>query len=180
MLDKLIVSQLNTANISIDNAKTKERLEEIWKNATSQERQKAVDLGGYKDTRSFNNALRTARISLRMTVAIAQIFNIDPLFISAESDVKQELTEENLNKIIENHGYGQYTTDNLLTIKKERLLNHLEVFLDGINEKHIIDTDKVSDEDFYILLKGMLIQDKIGKCESELRVELIKLLLLVS
>lgn len=98
MLNSTLIKTLNSKNISKHPEITKERINDIWKASTKKEKENAVELGGYVDTRSFNKSRTTGFISVRMTIALAIAFNLDPFYIIAVSNDREEVNEERKNK----------------------------------------------------------------------------------
>ncbi len=67
------------------------RLDTIWNSTTKTQKEKAVEIGGYSDTRSFNKTSTSGLISARMVIALALALNVDPFYINADSDIKQNV-----------------------------------------------------------------------------------------
>lgn len=176
MIDKRIVVQLDSKNISKNPKVTKERFESLWKEASNKIKNEAVEIGGYKDTRSFTNAKNSGLISVRMAVSLAITFGVDPFYLTAEKENKGQLTEANLDQFLNVHGFKSLREDKC-GIRKKELESYVKGVIGEIDENMIEAINKVSDEELNTLLKSTLIKYKAGNISSD-KVDLLKLLLL--
>jgi hypothetical protein len=103
MFDSETIKQFKQINISADAEKTTARMAELWKRAPAPQRQEAVELAGVT-VETMRRTYKTGNISAKLVVPIAKILNVDPFFITGESDNKGECTDELLRKLIEKHG----------------------------------------------------------------------------
>lgn len=178
MLSKEIVSLLDSNNVSKNKSLTKQRLEELWKNATREDKTKAVELGDYTDTKAFNNARYQGSISTRMAVALSITFNVNPFYITGESNNKKPLTEAYLNAFLKQNGFEKYCTSNTHEIRKKELLFFAEKVINNVNDKTIERLKIVSDEDLITILKGYLVQSKFDYSSDLInKVDLVKVIL---
>lgn len=178
MLKKAIVSRLDTSNISKDTTLTKARLNQIWNTTTEDERKKIAELGGYKDTRSFKISCENGKISLRLLVSICIILDLSPEFVLGETNQREKLLEEDLNKLLISNGFEKFTTDKTLEHKKIELREYINFVIDGIHEQLLEDIDKLNQEQLEVMLNSALIHNEINKGADNLKIQLMKLILI--
>lgn len=176
MIDVSLIKTMNTKNISLKPDITKARIDELWKKTTKLQKQKAVDIGGYTDTRSFNKTRASGLISVRMVVALSLALSIDPFYINAETDINAECDEEKILDFIRGHGFEHLVDSNVARPTKAEIISFVTKIVDDIpNEKRVM-IDNLSNEEMGILLNSFLIMARLGEDENT-RLFLIKALL---
>lgn len=176
MLNSNIIKTLNSKNISSNPDITKQRLNTLWKNCNKQQKEKAVQLGGYTDTRSFNKSRTSGLISVRMTVTLAQTLDIDPFYIIADVDSKSNCSMDKIKNFLNQFGYGQVLEEENNGPLKQEILCFVNKLLDGIDNDSIEAIESLSNEELETLLKSYLISARIT--DERIRLFLIKLLLI--
>jgi len=175
MLNANLIKTLNSKNISIDSNLTKLILNEIWKTSTKQQKEKAVELGGYTDTRSFNKARTSGLISVRMVIALAITMDVDPFYIIASSEAKANCTDEKIKDFLSQFGYAGIIDGGTNSEVKQEVLAFINELLEGLDNENINAIESLSNEELETLLKSYLIRARIGN--EKMRLFLIKLLL---
>ncbi|MCM1991317.1 hypothetical protein [Oceanirhabdus seepicola] len=102
------IKTMNSQNISHDKDQTRKVLNSVWKTASNKQKNKAVALGGYTDTKAFSAARSTGSISVRMTIATSLVFSISPMYLSAMSKVDEGFTVDTANSFLHATGYDEY------------------------------------------------------------------------
>lgn len=176
MLDLSVIKSLNTKNISSDSVETKRRLDELWGNTTKLQKEKAVEIGGYTDTRSFNKTRSSGYISVRMVIALALALDVDPFFINADSDVKVGCTDDKVEEFMRKYGFGELVDNDVERPTKTEAINYLSKILDAMNAEKREAINALSNEELRTLLDSVLIRSKIGT-EEDIRLFIIKSLL---
>lgn len=175
-LDREKIMLLDSNNVSKDNEETKKRFDNLWKSANNKTKNEAVDLGGYKDTRSFTNAKNHGAISVRMVVALAIVFDLDPYYITAQSSVKNILTDENMKEFLEENNFGGVLRGGI-DLKKKALKMYIEEIIDGIDEGVLSSIEDLENDEVIKMIEVLLIKNRIKNFEKE-KINLIKILLL--
>jgi len=100
------VQGLKQGNISTDGEKTKARFKAAWKAAAAKDKNAILSAAGVIHNTIYR-AYNTGRISAKIVVPCAQVFNIDPLYLIGESDEKGECNDETMRALLERLGYGK-------------------------------------------------------------------------
>jgi len=85
MLDKKIFESLKRVNVSKSPEKTKERIRELWAKLPKEKREKILSLADVNKV-TVERAYKTGSVQLKVVVAMSQILQIDPLYITGETD----------------------------------------------------------------------------------------------
>lgn len=176
MIDRRIVTQMDSKDVSKNQDITKERFEKLWKGASNKTKNQAVKVGGYKDTRTFTNAKGSGHLSVRMVVSLAITFDVDPFYLTAEKDTAGKLTEENLNQFLEAHNF-KYLLEDKCGNRKKELDSYIKGVIANIDEDFMESMDAVSEDELSTLLRSILIKYKAGNVSKE-KMDLLKVLLL--
>ena len=120
MLSQEFVVQLKRSNISKDAEKTKQRVEELWK-ASSKEDKKAVEELAKTDRVSIARIYKVGSISAKLAVALGQVLNVDPLYLIGEIDERRECSDELLRKFLNAKGYKDIAKKALKPTRKPRV-----------------------------------------------------------
>ncbi len=108
MFDDAVLAQLKQVNTSVDKAKTKERVESLWKAASLSERKAFLESNSIKESNVFR-IRKEGAIMPKMALYLAKQFNHNPLFLSGDIDEDTGWSEEVLNVFLENKGYSMPT-----------------------------------------------------------------------
>lgn len=176
MFDTDVIVTLNSKNISLNPDKTKERVVEILTRATKQQRDSAAALGGYNDARSFNKTKASGLISVRMVITLAIVFNLDPHFISADTDVKTEYSEERAKNFLIKNGFRKIALKEIWPTDED-LITYVSRLLKNMSSKTKESVHNLEDDKLSTMLKAYLIRSKVG-VDEDLRLFLIKSLLI--
>lgn len=109
MLSAEAIQQMKQTNISVDAGKTMQRVRELWKSATNKDKEKVEKLAGVKRT-TVARVYKTGSISAKLAVPIAQTLNVDPLYLTGETDDRGTCSGKSLETFIKKYKY-----DDLLT-----------------------------------------------------------------
>lgn len=173
MLDYDLIKKMNSKNISIDVEITRERLKRIWSNITKEQLRKTIKIGGFSNSRSFNKTRKTGIISVRMTVALAVALKINPFYLSAEENEKDDYSEEKLIDFIKSKNIKLDLSEKAL-LKKE-IEESFQEILNEVDLEEIDALEKISEEELITLMEGLFIKGKI--VNKKKRIFLIKLML---
>lgn len=177
MIDLAIVKTLNTKNISSNTNETRRRLDDLWSSTTKMQKEKAVEIGGYTDTRSFNKTRTSGLISARMVIALALALNVDPFYINADLDDKADCTDEKVMEFMRKYGFGHLTCDELERPTKAEVVNYISKVMDNMRSEKRDAIKVLSNEELRTLLDSILIRSKLGD-EEDIRLFIIKVLLI--
>jgi len=79
---------LKKGNASVDAEKSKTRIPEAFKNATREQKAALSEMTGFASS-SFYNVSRTGTASPRMVLAMSQILDVSPFYLTGETDEKK-------------------------------------------------------------------------------------------
>ena len=106
MLEQDFLKQLKQVNISKDGEKTKVRFKEVWKAASSTKKNEVKGLAGVAQNTIYRVG-NTGSISAKLALAIAQVLNINPLYLTGEANEVGEYTDKSVNSLLRKHGYDK-------------------------------------------------------------------------
>lgn len=179
------IIQLNSNNISVNLDHTKSVVTQLWNNASTHQKQKAVTLGSYKNTKSFGPVKAIGKISVRMAIVLAQVFNVDPFYIIGEKIEDNGFDENVLSEFLQRFGFEDFAISNdpytqPPSIQRSPITN--DILKDFAN--NIIDsvemTDELmalSEEETIQLLKALNTKAKLNNFDSVIKLSLIKKIL---
>ena len=104
MFDATLIQKLKRNNISIDSENTMSRVKGLWKKANKEQRDSILELSGLTKV-SVERVYKTGSISIKLVIAIAQTLNVNPHFLTGESNDAGNCTDDDLNNLLLNHGY---------------------------------------------------------------------------
>lgn len=119
MVSKELLAKLKTSNISADGEKTKARVQELWQNASREQKREVLEFAGVKPV-SVYRIYTQNRISAKMAIPIAQVLNVNPFYLIGEADERGEYTNELLNEFLIRFGYKHLITEQEAVVKKTR------------------------------------------------------------
>jgi hypothetical protein len=97
MYDSKIITQLKQTNVSVDAERTKARVADAWKNASKDDKSTVASLAGVNQS-SVVRAYKTGNISAKLVVPFAQTLNVNPFYLTGETD---EFGESNVELLKE-------------------------------------------------------------------------------
>ena len=104
MPDNTLIKQLKQTNISADSEKTAQRVEAVWKSAKNVQKREVTGLSG-SAVSTIYRVYNTGHISAKLALAMAQVLDISPFYLTAESDEPGAFSEDALNLFLTAHGY---------------------------------------------------------------------------
>jgi len=119
MLSAEQIQGLKRTNISASSEKTKLRFEEIFKPAKIKQKQAVRELAGVT-SQVAHNIYNTGNISAKMVIAVSQVLNVNPFYLTGEADEPGEFSEEALRELLLKHGYRDLVASIELPEKKKR------------------------------------------------------------
>jgi hypothetical protein len=79
---------LKKENASVNAAKTKARVPETFKSATTAQRKEIFQLSGFKSPNNFYATEKSGSASPKAVLSLAQVLNVNPFYLTGESDDK--------------------------------------------------------------------------------------------
>ena len=193
MITLTLIQQLKQSNISKDGPKTSARVQEIWKASSASQKQAVCELSGSAKATVYR-IFKTGGISAKLAMALSQVLNLDPRYLTGEADERGEYVEANAVKFLSRLGYDKLLSDQekaarvaqreLARRKKEADAPAAEVTpAAAITEetpvrKDAAGKDIVTNEDILILLQALEVRAKAGIPEAKQLLGQIKILLL--
>jgi len=121
MLSASLVQKLKQSNISADGEKTVERLKKIWKSASSAQKKAIEELAGVGQ-RTIYRVYNTGSISAKIAASVSQTLNINPYYLTGESDEMSGSSDQIINEFLVKLGYkdllAEYNSE--IVMKKTR------------------------------------------------------------
>ena len=105
MIDENIIRALKQSNISENAAKTKSRVQELWKSASRAEKNIVEETAGISRATIYR-VYNTGSISAKLAATIAQNFNIDPNYIIGKTDEPGICNDKILMQFLSYLGYN--------------------------------------------------------------------------
>ena len=119
MITRDSVKQVKSrGNTSVDAGKTQERFERLWKDLSSNEKKLVEDLADIGRSAIYRS-YKTGIVSMPTLMAASQAFNVNPTYLTGESDEAGEFSDEIITAFLRAHGYPKFTIV-AAPVKKER------------------------------------------------------------
>jgi len=106
MLTTEQIKTLKQVNISIDPVKTQERVRQVWKSAKNAAKNEVVALAGCSKATVYR-IFDTGSIHIKLAIAIGQVLNVNPYYLTGEADEPGEFAEALMLQLLERHGYAK-------------------------------------------------------------------------
>jgi len=106
MLNTAQLEQLKRTNISQDAEKTKLRITELWQGLKIKQKQAIRELAGIT-AQPIYRTQETGTISAKVVLAIAQTLNINPFYLTGETDEPGECAEAAVRELLLKYGYRE-------------------------------------------------------------------------
>ena len=110
MVTLALIQQLKQSNISKDGPKTSARVQEIWKAASAAQKQAVCDLSGSAKATVYR-IFKTGGISAKLALAISQVLNLDPRYLTGELDERGAYADADVAKFLSRLGYDKLLSD---------------------------------------------------------------------
>jgi len=110
MVTLALIQQLKQSNISKDGPKTSARVQEIWKAASAAQKQAVCDLSGSAKATVYR-IFKTGGISVKLALAISQVLNLDPRYLTGEVDERGAYADADVAKFLSRLGYDKLLND---------------------------------------------------------------------
>ena len=105
MYSKELYNKLKQTNISRNAEKTKERVKAVWQTLDKQQRQEVFNISDLKKA-TLERSSRLGNISVTLATALAEVTRIDPYYLAALTDVKQEnVSDSVIESFLIDHNY---------------------------------------------------------------------------
>jgi len=192
MLEADHIQKLKQTNISIDGAKTKERVEKLWKAAAAEQKEAILQLAGVIAATIYR-VYRTGSISAKLAVPLAQTLKVNPFYLTGQEDEPGEFSDDALRKLLLKHGYQKIVAEaNLKRPYKRQQAQSEEAPASAFPETVEVepeavtlltqqlppDSDTLTMDDLNLLLNALTIQAKAGIASAKEKLAQIRLVLL--
>jgi len=195
MLNSEQIQKLKQTNISVDGDKTRERVESLWKGASNARKQEILETADVVAA-TFYRVYRTGSVSAKLTVPLAQVLNVNPFYITGELDEPGEFSDNDLRRLLLKHGYRAILAEANLKRPYTRQAKEEEPAAEAeaapeeaapVVEAEAEaapavemppDSEKITEDDMVILLRGLAIQGKAGIPAAKDKFASLKALLL--
>lgn len=104
MLNTAQIKSLKQIDISVDAEKTKERTKQVWASAKNAAKNEVTSLAGCA-TATVYRVYKTGSISIKLAIAIGQVLNINPYYLTGEMEEQGSFSDILLMQILDQHGY---------------------------------------------------------------------------
>jgi transcriptional regulator with XRE-family HTH domain len=193
LLSVELLQKTKRTNVSADPAKTRRRVEEILRPARLAQKKAVRELAGVT-TQVFHTIYSKGNISIRMVIAISQVLDVSPFYLTGEADEPGAFSEEALRDLLLKHKYRDLVASLELPEKKKRLAKAEEPTQQpAADEAPPAEAEDsplpaepqlppgsgaIDEADLHLLLSAASIQAKAGIPSAKERMDQIKRLLL--
>ena len=123
MLDTAQLQQLKRTNISQYPEKTKQRITELWKGLKIKQKQAIRALADITAQPVYRTQ-ETGTVSARLTLAFAQVLNVNPFYLIGETDEPGECTDALVRDLLLQCGYQKLVAAMELPPAKRKYTRH--------------------------------------------------------
>jgi len=179
MIDTNVIQRLKQTNISHDVEKTQKRCNELWK-AASRSQKHAIEEDADVARATLYRVYKTGSISAKLTVPMAQHFDVDPDYLIGATDEPGKCTDEKLEGFLKNLGYDYLFPFKTGTENAKSVENLDDAEIDDIISN--IDSDSTAADlgidDLNLLLQCLLLREKAGVRDAMDKASKLRALLL--
>jgi len=193
MITSAMIQQLKQSNISKDGPKTSARVQEIWKAASAAQKQAVCELSGSAKATVYR-IFKTGGISAKLALALSQVLNLDPRYLTGEADDRGDYAGADVTKFLSRLGYDKLLNEQekAARVAQRELARQKKEAPAAVAEnapaaaaaeekpaaKEAPVKDIVTNEDILVLLQALEIRAKAGIPEAKQLLGQIKILLL--
>ena len=178
MFSETLIQKMKQNNISVDAGKTKEHVSRQWKLASKGMQNDILNLAGVARS-TVHRAYRTGRISAKLAMAMAQVLDVDPFFLSGAADNPGVFGDEQIEAFLRGHKYGE------LYYEWRQGGQHQQMAARwapsdknaGLAAEDIPKSDELTEEELVVLLHALIIKARSDTRSEQILVQLKQLLL---
>lgn len=117
MFTEEFIQNLKQTSVSVDPEKTKQRVSDLWKSASNEDKLLIEKLAGVSRA-SIARVYKTGSVSAKIVVPMCQTLNVSPGFLTGEADEKGESSDNELREFLLKHNYEKSLSELDKNIKK--------------------------------------------------------------
>ena len=110
MFEASFIQKFKRINISADSEKTKQRVQELWKSASNDNKKIIEELAGVTRP-SVARVYEMGSISAKIAVSMSQTLNVSPYYLIGEADDQGESSDQILREFLIKLGYEGLLTE---------------------------------------------------------------------
>lgn len=165
MIDENVIKRLKQTNVSVDPAKTKKRVYELWRSSSKAKKRTIEETAGISRATIYR-VYNTGSVSAKLAVPMSQNFNVDPYYLIGEADVSNECTDEILIAFLKGLGYEKVLNDEFERREKaaamQNELNTAEQETRLSNSFPEIGASDLTLSDLHLLMQSLLLRERAG------------------
>lgn len=173
MIDTEFIKKLKQTNASVDKDKTIERVKAQWKKATNATKQQLLELADISRATIYR-IYNTGAISVKTAVPLAMLLDVDPRYLTGQSDQAATCTDESLWNFLLDHGYNKllagHDPQSLRKSNRGRKPKTEELQEQAAETKAPAESEvaaprsssHLSEEEMVLLLKAVMVRAKAG------------------
>ena len=176
MLNQEIMQKLKKSNVSRDELLTKERFQELWKSASNAQKKEILDLAGIVRASAYRVG-KTGAISAKLSLALSQVLNADPFYVTGESDNRGAYSDASVYSFLQSRGYKKLMAGLSQPKAKrpytKRVKNDVTEAAESVAAPEAVPAPELTEEEAVILLRALIIRAKTnaGSLETLKKVE---------
>jgi hypothetical protein len=143
-----LIGELKQGSISVNKPKTMVRVKELWSSLSNAKKRQLMEDGDFRRP-TLHRAYQTGSISAKLVVALAQDLDVDPLYITGETDEHGHFSNLKLIQLLNNHKYSHLAK-----------LIESSPLSDG--NDFVVTLAQLSTDDIIDLVKAFLIKAKLS------------------
>ena len=106
MFDESLIQKLKQTNISVDSEKTLQRAKELWSGTTKDDKDAIEKMAGVSRPTIYR-IFSIGSISAKIVISMAQVLNVDPFYVTGETDQAGQCSDEIILAFLTRHGYSK-------------------------------------------------------------------------
>jgi len=183
MYSKELYNKLKQTNISVDQDKTRDRVRAVWAALDKQQKQEVFNISDLKKA-TLERTCRLGNLSVTLATALAEISRVDPYYLAAQTDIKQEnISDMTIESFLADHDYEDLLEDARQTVyyrpeykEQAQYIEPAADILPDAAEEHDNEISNVSIAQIASDITGALTDDDKASLESMTEDDMIYLL----
>ncbi|MCL2421900.1 MAG: hypothetical protein FWD03_08595, partial [Defluviitaleaceae bacterium] len=177
-----IIRKLKQSNITVNPAKTKVRVRELWKTSSKSKKHIVEEAAGISRATIYR-VYNTGSISAKLVVPMAQNFNVNPYYLTGKIDTPGECTDEILIEFLKGLGYEKLLAKEG-EIAKPFAGSHVAPVVGTVAVQKMSDgaaglnANELTLADLHLLMQALLLREKAGAADAVNKAAALRALLL--
>jgi transcriptional regulator with XRE-family HTH domain len=184
-VEQFQAAKFKRTNISVNAELTKQRVDDLFRHAKIKQKQEVRSLADIS-TQTVSNVYRNGSISIKMAIALSQVLDVNPFYLTGEADERGVFSEEAIRDLLLKHKYRDLASSLKLPEREKRPYKRREQPAEpgpvevakAVEPAFSPDLSMIEAADAQVLLRAWAVRAKAGIAGAQERLDKVRQLLL--